>query len=99
MTDPALDLGKFLADLEWWFEREGISGIEEAHAALIQGYQDEAAGNSVINARLRRAKLFHILILVKIVARRVPLYKKEWTAMTAHLVERASQRLDQAIRA
>ena len=97
LTDPALDLGKFLADLEWWFEREGISGIEETHAALIKGYQDELVGNSVINERLRRAKLFHVLILVKIVARRVPLYKKEWTAMTAHLVERASQRLNQAI--
>lgn len=98
LTDPALDLGKFLADLEWWFEREGISGIEEAHAALIKGYQDETVGNSVINERLRRAKLFHVLILVKIVARRVPIYKEEWTAMTAHLVARASQRLNQAIR-
>jgi thiamine kinase-like enzyme len=97
LTDPALDLGKFLADLEWWFERKGISGIEAAHAALIKGYQDETAGDTIIAARLRRAKLFHILILVKIVARRVPLYKKEWTATTSHLVERALQRLNQAI--
>jgi aminoglycoside phosphotransferase (APT) family kinase protein len=99
LTDPALDLGKFLADLEWWFTLKGISGVEEAHEELIKGYQGENSGDPIIAARLRRAKLFHILILVKIVARRVPIYKKEWAPMTARLVERASQELNQAIKA
>ncbi|HSL47213.1 MAG TPA: phosphotransferase [Anaerolineales bacterium] len=97
LTDPALDLGKFLADLEWWFELKGISGVEEAHAELIKGYQGDSAGDPILAARLRRAKLFHVLILVKIVARRVPIYKKDWGIRTAYMVERASQRLNQAI--
>ena len=98
LTDPALDLGKFLADLEWWFTLKGISGVEEAHAELIKGYQGEDAADPMITERLRRAKLFHILILVKIVARRVPIYKKEWGTKTARMVERAAQELNQAIK-
>ena len=97
LTDPALDLGKFLADLEWWFELKGISGVEEAYAELIKGYQGTNLADPVIDARLRRAKLFHILILVKIVARRVSIYKKEWGIRTAKMVERAGHEL-QAIK-
>jgi thiamine kinase-like enzyme len=41
LTDPALDIGKFLADLEWWFTSKGISGIDEAHAELLKGYSGE----------------------------------------------------------
>jgi Ser/Thr protein kinase RdoA (MazF antagonist) len=97
LTDPALDLGKFLADLEWWFELKGLSGVEDAQAELLKGYVGANAGDPVIAERLRRARLFHILILVKIVARRVPIYKKEWGAMTARLVDRAAHKPNQAI--
>lgn len=93
LTDPALDIGKFLADLEWWFELKGLSGVEEAHEELLQGYHGDRAGDSILTARLRRAKLFHVLILVKIVARRVPIYKKEWGTMTARMIARAAQLL------
>ena len=43
LTDPALDIGKFLADLEWWFTLKGISGVEEAQAELLKGYSGEEA--------------------------------------------------------
>jgi thiamine kinase-like enzyme len=99
LTDPALDLGKFLADLEWWFTLKGISGVEDAQAELLKGYVGDEKGDSMIAERLRRARLFHVLILVKIVARRVPIYKKEWAIMTSQLIGRASQVLDQAIKA
>jgi Phosphotransferase enzyme family len=99
LTDPALDIGKFLADLEWWFELKGISGVEEAHAELLQGYRGDSAGDPIIAARLRRARLFHILILVKIAARRVPIYRKEWGTMTARMIARAPQLLHKAIKA
>jgi thiamine kinase-like enzyme len=98
LTDPALDLGKFLADLEWWFTKNGISGIENMQAELLKGYVGNITGDSVVADRLRRARLFHILILVKIIARRVPIYKKDWGAMTARLAERASHKLNQAIK-
>jgi thiamine kinase-like enzyme len=91
LTDPALDIGKFLADLEWWFTRKGISGIESAQAQLLTGYVGDQTGDRTIADRLKRARLFHVLILVKIVARRVPIYKKEWGSVTAQLIERAEQ--------
>jgi hypothetical protein len=37
------------------------------------------------------------LILVKIVVWRVPLYKKEWAAMTARMIEQAAQALHKTI--
>jgi len=97
LTDPALDIGKFLADLEWWFTLEGISGVEEAQAQLLKGYLGEGEPNQAVDARLARARLFYVLILVKIVVRRVPLYRKEWAAKTARMIERADQVLHKTI--
>jgi len=95
LTDPALDIGKFLADLEWWFTLKGVSGVEEAQAELLKGYLGQGELDQTIQERLRRAKLFYVLILVKIVVRRVPLYKKEWASTTARMIERAAQVLHQ----
>jgi thiamine kinase-like enzyme len=97
LTDPALDIGKFLADLEWWFTLKGLAGDEEAQAELLKGYLGERAPDDTIHERLARARLFHVLILVKIVARRVPIYRKEWATMTAQLIERAEQVLHKTI--
>jgi hypothetical protein len=96
LTDPALDLGKFLADLEWWFTLRGLSGVEEAQAELLKAYSAGEESDRALHERLERAKLFHVLIFVKIVARRVPIYEKDWPARTAQLIERASQVLDNA---
>lgn len=98
LTDPALDIGKFLADLEWWFALNGIAGIEEAQAELLKGYWGEGEHNQTISDRLARARLFHALILVKIVIRRVPLYKKDWAERTGRMITRASQVLHKAIK-
>jgi hypothetical protein len=96
LTDPALDIGKFLADLEWWFALKGLTGVEEAQAELLKAYGEVGDPDHGIHERLRRAKLFHILILVKIVARRVPIYRKDWAVMTDRLIERATQLLRSA---
>ena len=97
LTDPALDLGKFLADLEWWFTLKGISGIEDAHAELLKGYLGEEKSDHAIKERLERAKLFYILILVKIVIRRVPIYKKEWAETTGKMIAQAADALDKKL--
>ena len=97
LTDPALDIGKFLADLEWWFTLKGISGVEEAQAELLKGYLGDGEADQILQDRLRRASYFHTLILVKIVARRVPIYRKEWADMTTRLIERAEQVLHHPI--
>jgi aminoglycoside phosphotransferase (APT) family kinase protein len=93
LTDPALDVGKFLADLDWWFALRGISGVEEAQADLLKGYMGEARADAAhaMYERLARAKLFHALILTKIIVRRVPLYKKDWGDLTSRMIERAAQ--------
>ncbi|HXQ36423.1 MAG TPA: aminoglycoside phosphotransferase family protein, partial [Anaerolineales bacterium] len=97
LTDPALDLGKFLADLEWWFTLKGISRVEEAQAELLKGYLGEGKPNQSINERLVRANLFYVLILTKIVVRRVPIFRKEWASMTERMIERAAKVLDKAV--
>ena len=99
LTDPALDLGKFLADLEWWFTLRGISGVEEAQAELLKAYTAGKESDQNMQARLERAKLFHVLILVKIVARRVPVYKTGWESKTEKLIQRAADVLQQAVAA
>jgi hypothetical protein len=40
---------------------------------------------------LSRAKLFYALILVKIIVRRVPIYKKDWATTTTQMIEQAAQ--------
>ena len=99
LTDPALDLGKFLADLEWWFTLKGISGVREAQTELLKGYLGEGKPDQTLYERLARAKLFYALILVKIVVRRVPLYKKEWGTMTAQMIGQAAQVLHHRLEA
>ena len=93
LTDPALDIGKFLADLEWWFTLRGTGGIEEAQGELLKGYVGTGKPDPQVRERLARARLFQVLILTKIVVRRVPLYHKEWMATTALMIGRAAQRL------
>ena len=97
LTDPALDLGKFLADLEWWFTLRGISEVEEAQKELLKGYSTGKDSDQTVHNRLQRAKLFHVLILVKIVARRVPIYQKEWASRTEKLIKRAAEVLHNAV--
>lgn len=91
LTDPALDIGKFLADLEWWFTLKRLSGVEEAHAELLKGYLGEGEPDQNVYERLARAKLFQALILVKIVVRRVPLYRKQWAEQTQRMIDQAGR--------
>lgn len=93
LADPALDIGKFLADLEWWFTLKGIAGFEEAQGELLRGYVGAGKPKPVLRERLARARLFHVLILTKIVVRRVPLYQKQWMATTARMIGQAARLL------
>jgi len=97
LADPALDIGKFLADLEWWFTLQEIAGVEEAHAEVLKGYSGEGEPDRTVYERLVRARLFHALILVKIALRRVPIYKKDWAERTDRMIRRAAQVLHKAI--
>ena len=99
LADPALDIGKFLADLEWWFSLKAVEGVEQAQAQLLKGYLEEATPTGGVSERLARARLFQTLILVKITVRRVPIYKSGWAEMTDRMIERAAQVLHSALTA
>ncbi|PYV17923.1 MAG: hypothetical protein DMG21_06810 [Acidobacteria bacterium] len=84
LADPALGIGKFLADLQFWFDTYGLSGIEQAEERFLAGY-----AQGVPSDRLVRARLFEALELVKISVRRVYLFECDWAARIQRLVSRA----------
>jgi aminoglycoside phosphotransferase (APT) family kinase protein len=90
LADPALDVGKFLADLDYWFTRYRLSGAGQAQTEFLQGYS-----RGVPPERLQRSRVFHALVLVKITVRRVRLFDRNWTAQTTHLLQRAEDILNE----
>lgn len=79
LADPALDVGKFLADLR--VRAYNQPGREEAHASFLAGYTPGAP-----NERLLRARLYEAVEVVKLAARRAKLFKRDWASRTAQLV-------------
>jgi aminoglycoside phosphotransferase (APT) family kinase protein len=88
--DPALDLGKFAADLHFWYSLSGADDVAEARGAFFEGYGDAPPG------RLLRAGVYESLILLKSTVRRVPLFEPQWADRTAALIRRADQLLSVA---
>jgi aminoglycoside phosphotransferase (APT) family kinase protein len=88
IADPALDLGKFLADLQWWFAQRRLSGVEQAQQAFLSGYPCDPSAD-----RMSRARLYETLVLVKITARRVKLYGRDWAGETRDLIAKAQERM------
>ncbi len=84
LADPALDVGKFLADLRWWHDVYVQPGVEQAQERFLEGYARRDS-----EACLARARLYEALILVKITARRVRLFDPGWALRTARLISRA----------
>jgi hypothetical protein len=89
LSDPAIDLGKFLADLQWWYDGYGLDNVAAAQAQFLAGYGPTAAG------RLARARLYEALVLIKSTVRRVKLFDRDWARRTERLIERANAVLDQ----
>jgi aminoglycoside phosphotransferase (APT) family kinase protein len=78
--DPALDVGKFLADLRWWSTLSG-RGSASMRRAFLEAYGAE---------EVLRARVYEALFLVLFAAHRVPLYHPAWAERAASLVQRAS---------
>ena len=89
--DPALDVGKFLADLDWWCRDSG-RGSTRARAAFLAAYGCTADGGQ---ARLQRAGVYEALFLVMFAAHRVPLHESRWAERAARLVSRAAEVVDE----
>jgi len=80
-ADPALDMGRFLADWQFRHPANDQAGLEEAHKSFLAGY---AAGAP--KERLIRARLYQAIELVNCAVRRVQLFEPDWASRTAWLV-------------
>ncbi|MGW0231877.1 aminoglycoside phosphotransferase family protein [Actinopolymorpha singaporensis] len=85
-AEPALDLGKFVADLWWWCAELGLPA-GPAVTAFVDGYGD------CDRNRLARAHGLAVLFHLSLAARRVPVHHPEW----AHQVARAVRQAEDAV--
>ena len=88
LSDPAIDLGKFLADLQWWYDGYGLDGVATAQEQFLAGYGPATPD------RLARARLYEALVLTKSTVRRVKLFDHDWAPRTERLIGRANAVLD-----
>ena len=89
LFDRAIDLGKFLADLHWWYDCYGQPGVEQAQHQFLAGYMPGAPSE-----RLLRARLYEVLVLIKTTVRRVRLFDTDWRPRTERLIDCAEALLN-----
>jgi len=81
--EPALDLGKMLADLRWRRARAGLAGDRDAADRLLRGYGPIGAHGRA------RAGLYEAVFLLKAAARRAPLLDPGWEPVMKATVREA----------
>ena len=91
LADPALDIGKFLADLTWWYTTGQRSGLTQTQNAFLAGYN-----LTPDHPRLRRARLWAALIGIKMTAHRVPLFDPTWARTTTTLISQYAHAVREA---
>lgn len=89
LADPAVDVGTFLADLQWWHATYDLPGMIEAQQRFLAGYVPSAPIE-----RWVRARLYEAIKLVKMTIVRIHLFERDWASRTARLVNRAQAAMD-----
>jgi len=84
LADPALDIGKFLADLQLMYAIHERTGVEAAQEAFLSGYCVDTPPE-----RLLRVRLYEAIKLAKMAARRVYVFEDDWASRTERLIGRA----------
>lgn len=95
LSDPALDIGKFLADLVFWYDTWRQPDLGRAQDWFLAGY-----ASGVPSDRLVRARLYQALELAKMAGRRVQLFDEQWATQTEKLVRvgrRVMDRLEELL--
>lgn len=87
LAEPALDLGKFLADLRWWCPAARLRGLRRA---LRAGY------GACDPARWARADLLAVLFSAKLAARRCEVHDPAWTSQVETRLSGAADALEVA---
>jgi aminoglycoside phosphotransferase len=86
LAEPALDLGKLLADLAWWGRHHAID-VRGVVAAFLEGY------GPCGDLRLARARLVAVLFGLKLAARRTPVHIADFELRVRDQVDEAAARL------
>jgi aminoglycoside phosphotransferase (APT) family kinase protein len=86
LADPAMDLGKMLADLRWWGRQHSIE-VASLVERFLEGY------GPCDPARYSRARLIAVLYDLKIAARRIPVHAVDWRPRVTRQVDEAAERL------
>ena len=84
LADPAFEVGKFLADLQWWFTAYDHDGLEQAQEQFIAGYAPGAP-----EERMVRARLYEAVELVQMTVLRARLFEQHAARRTERLIGRA----------
>ena len=85
-ADPAMDLGKFLADLRWWGHHHSVD-VARPVREFLNGY------GQCDPARLTRAHLISVLFHLKLGARRIPVHAADWDEQVTRQVGEAAASL------
>ena len=86
LADPAMDLGKVLADLQWWACQHSVDSAVLV-AGLLEGY------GPCDPARLARARVIAVLYQLKLAARRTGVHTVDWDAQMTRQVDEAAASL------
>jgi len=89
LGEPAKDLGKFLADLQWWHAECGLPGLPEAQGAFLDGY---GLGGQPWAAL--RVRLYEAVVLLRVTLRRVRLVDEDWVSGLEPMIDRAQAMID-----
>ncbi|SDS62719.1 phosphotransferase family protein [Actinopolymorpha singaporensis] len=82
IAEPALDLGKFVADVSWWCDSLGVDA-RPAISAFVDGY------GPCDRVRLARARDLAVLFHLKLAARRIPVHHPQWAERVVRAVRLA----------
>lgn len=82
--DPALDVGKLVADLGWWGQTAGHAP-EAVVDALLDGY------GPCPRARVTRALHYGVIFQLRAVGRRIPLHSPGWAETVEASLETAQE--------
>jgi aminoglycoside phosphotransferase (APT) family kinase protein len=88
--DPAADLGKFLADLRWWTGLDERAP-EDLHENFLDGYGATAP------ERIARARMYDVLLQLRMAARRVPVQDPAWEVRVSRAVRAAAGTLAEGV--
>ena len=89
LADPALDVGRFLADLALWYAIWQQPGLKQGQESFLAGYAPGAS-----RERLVRARLYEALELVRCTGRRLSLFDRDWAGRVRRLLGCAAALLD-----